>query len=220
MISHEFRSPLTTIQSSVEILELYSDKLISQDRSEHFKKIYNSINYLANLLDDVITLSHAEARKINPNFEKLEIVDYSSRIIEQLKNNFQNAVSVNFNPTIAEFNVLIDKKLYTQILSNLLSNAIKYTPEGKKVEIKISRLKEKFILEVCDNGIGIPKESQDKIFTPFIRASNAGNISGTGLGLAIVQQSVNILNGKISFKSEVNKGSIFKVVIPINNQSK
>jgi signal transduction histidine kinase len=102
------------------------------------------------------------------------------------------------------------------IFSNLLSNAAKYSPEGGKIEMTINQNQQQLIIEICDEGIGIPLEEVDKIFDSFYRTKNTGTIEGTGLGLAIVKRSVNLHGGEIKVKSELNKGTTFTVTIPSN----
>jgi len=216
MVSHEFRSPLTIIQSSAEILEKFNGKLSKEEKSKHFQKVYDSIFCLSDLLDDVIMYCRADIEAIKPKYEEIEIISHSKQAIEKIKTSFPVSSQINFHPEVKELNVFSDKKLYSQILSNLVSNALKYTPTDKAVEISISLIKGKFVLKVQDNGIGIPREALDKIFKPFARASNTANIPGTGLGLAIIKQSVNLLAGSIQLNSEINKGSTFKVFLPLN----
>ena len=102
-----------------------------------------------------------------------------------------------------------------QIVDNLLGNAIKYSPVGKPVLIKLELTDAYVILEVQDQGIGIPEGDRKHLFEPFHRATNVGTISGTGLGLAIVKQSVELHRGQILIKSEVNVGTIITVKLPL-----
>ena len=101
------------------------------------------------------------------------------------------------------------------ILSNLLSNAIKYSPKDKKISLIITKNEKHITLEVVDEGIGIPKNEHKNIFERFFRAKNSVNIQGTGLGLNIVKQNTELMGGTISFKSKLNKGTSFKVELPI-----
>ena len=216
MVSHEFRSPLTTIQSSTEILESFSDRLSREEKEKHFQTIYESISNLAGLLDDVIMFYRTDTKTIKPKFEKFDIISFLKKIIEEIKNSFSESPQINFYPKIEELNVTSDKKLFSQIISNLISNAIKYTPLYHNVDVSIARLNGNVILEVRDYGIGIPENERRKIFSPFFRALNTKGITGSGLGLAIVQKSVNALGGNISFLSDEKRGTMFTVTIPVN----
>ncbi|MBT8385805.1 MAG: HAMP domain-containing histidine kinase [Ignavibacteria bacterium] len=216
MVSHEFKSPLTTIQSSTEILESFSNRLSEEEKKKHFQSVYESISNLAGLLDDVIMFYRTDTKTIKLNYEKFEIISFSKKIIEEIKNTFSETPQINYYPKVEELNVTSDKKLFSQIFSNLFSNAIKYTPLNQNVNVSISRLNENAILEVRDYGIGIPENERRNIFNPFFRASNTKGITGSGLGLSIVQKSVNVLEGNISFLSDEKRGTMFTVKIPVN----
>ena len=215
-VSHEFKSPLTTIQTSTEILESYNDRLSSEEKEKHFQTVYESISNLSGLLDDVIMFCKADTKLIKPQYENFELINYSKKIVEEIKNTFSAAPKINFYPKTDELKISSDKKLFSQILSNLISNAIKYSPSNQNVDVSIIRTNGNAIIEVRDYGIGIPENERHKIFTPFFRAHNTKQIAGTGLGLAIVQQSVKILGGKISFLCDESRGTTFTVTIPVN----
>ena len=102
-----------------------------------------------------------------------------------------------------------------QVFENLLSNAVKYSKEGKQVGFKLTYEDKKLLAEISDKGIGIPKSEQPKLFDRFFRAKNVGIIEGSGLGLSIVKKCLEVLDGDISFESEMDKGTLFKVAIPV-----
>ena len=109
----------------------------------------------------------------------------------------------------------MDEKLLRHIFNNLLSNAIKYSPDGGTVSVKLTCEDKKVFFQVCDQGIGIPKEDQDNLFKSFSRASNVGTIAGTGLGLSIVKQCVDLHNGEIAVNSQVGIGTTFTINLPL-----
>jgi signal transduction histidine kinase len=217
-VSHDLRSPLTTIQSSTEILESFSDRLSAEEKDKHFQTVYESISNLSQLLDDVTMFCRADINAIIPKYEKIEIISCSEKIIGKIKTAFSESPQINFYPKIEELNISTDKKLFSQILSNLISNAIKYTPSNQNVDVSITRLNGEVILEIRDYGIGIPENERSKIFTPFFRAQAKKNTAGSGLELAIVRQAVKILEGKISFGSHEKRGTTFTVTIPVNGR--
>ena len=217
-VSHELRSPLTTIQSSTEILESFSDRLSVEEKEKHFRTVYESISNLSRLLDDVTMFCRADINAVKPKHEEIEIISCSEKIIGKIKSSFSELPQINFYPKIEELNVFTDKKLFTQILSNLISNAIKYTPSNESVDVSITQLNGELILEIRDYGIGIPENERGKIFTPFFRARTTKNTAGSGLGLAIVQQAVKILKGKIRFISNEKSGTMFTITIPVNGR--
>ncbi|MHB8579482.1 MAG: PAS domain-containing sensor histidine kinase [Ignavibacteriaceae bacterium] len=213
MVSHEFRTPLATVLSSTEILELYSNQISENERNDYFRKIENSIEYLSSLLNDIITINKGELNKITYNNEEFDIIDFCRKIIAEVK--LINPTSnIKFISDLECNFIKSDKKLLTQMISNLLNNAFKYNINDNEIMFKISFEKELMIMKFRDHGIGISLKDQDKLFEPFFRGSNVNNISGTGLGLAIVKKSVEILNGEIKFKSKINAGTMFIVKIP------
>ncbi len=212
--SHEFRTPLTSVLTSAELLKRYLSKWDETKRNEHFERIINSVGYLTKLLDDVLTIGRTESGKISYLPETIDVLEFVGNYIEEIKNHSAKH-QITFTLKSSETRYFLDRKLLRFILSNLLSNATKYSPEGGKVELIISSENDYLKMVVIDHGIGIPKEEIGKIFESFYRTKNAENISGTGLGLAIVKSAVDLHGGKIEVKSELGKGSTFEVRLPI-----
>lgn len=216
MISHELRTPLYTISSSAEILELYSNRIKDDEKIEQFKRIQNAIEEIMELLNDVISINKAEIGKVELKIEEINIVDYSKQVIEELSSRFDKKPKLVFSSSSNEIKINSDKKELRQIISNLVVNALKYTNEDKKVYFHVSLNKEKVIIEVKDEGIGIKDEDKENVFELFARGKNVGGIHGTGLGLAITKRSIEILGGELFFNSKENVGSVFIVKIPHN----
>lgn len=213
--SHEFRTPLTSVLSSAELIQRYMGRWDDAKKNEHLERIKNSVSYLTKLLDDVLTISRTETGKIIFNPDQIQLEEFASECIKDASNLSTNHfVSLNYLSDRVTFT--LDPKLMKFILNNLLSNAIKYSPDGGKIEVVISNPNSNLIMEVKDEGIGIPEIEVDKVFDSFYRTKNAGNIAGTGLGLAIVKRAVELHNGVISVKSKLNEGTSFTVKIPIN----
>ncbi len=110
---------------------------------------------------------------------------------------------------------MIDEKLLRQIMGNLLSNAIKYSPDRSSVYVDLDCSKEKAVIQVRDEGIGIPEEDRERLFETFFRAGNVGHTPGTGLGTAIIKQAVETHGGSVFFESEVNQGTQFTITLPL-----
>ena len=214
MVSHEFRTPLSTILSSLELLEYYEDKLTRDDKNSHYSKITKSVDYLTELLDDVITINRADSGKLEAKYGEHEIVELINQLVSDLRGSYIDVPNIIFKTEFKTLHVKIDEKLFRQIISNLVSNAIKYTPADKNVHINLFKKDNHFIFEVRDEGVGIPEESRSELFTPFYRASNIGSVPGTGLGLAITKRSVDLLKGQITFNSIENEGTTFTVKLP------
>ncbi len=217
MASHEFRTPLTTILSSAELLEHYSHKLSEEKKLNHLQRIQSSVKHMTELLNDVLLIGKVEAGKLELKPTLIHLSQFCHHLVEeiQLATSDRKIVFYTNSPRTTAY---LDEKLLRQILGNLLSNAIKYSPAGSTVKFDLSCGSGQAILHVQDEGIGIPEPEQAQIFNSFHRASNVGTISGTGLGLAIVKKSVDLHNGKITFESAVGTGTTFTVTLPLNQQ--
>ncbi|MBN1301105.1 MAG: PAS domain S-box protein [Melioribacteraceae bacterium] len=219
MVSHEFRTPLSAMLSSAEIMELLGENISSHERNEYLKKIVKSIDYMTELLNDVLTINKADAGKLYVKYENLDIVELTENILNDILLT-NDDVEISFLHPEKEMMLETDKKLYRQIVTNLVSNAIKYSPEDAPVICRIAKRNNSFILEVEDEGIGIPDKDLEDIFSPFQRASNIGNRPGTGLGLAITKRSVESLKGSIKVDSEMRRGTKFTVMLPITTNGR
>lgn len=224
MTSHEFRTPLSTILSSSELLENYRHKWEEKKQLKHFQRITKAVEHMNNLLNDVLFFGKAEAGKLDCNPDKLDLVEYSKQVIEDLdinriKNTYkqQPDITINFRTDNTTLIGLMDERTIGHILNNLLSNAIKYSNPGNTVNFTLSSHKNRAIFEIEDEGIGIPSEELSSLFDSFYRCKNVNNISGTGLGLSIVKKCVDILQGEISVESKIGVGTKFTVAIPLKN---
>lgn len=225
MASHEFRTPLTGILSSITLIGKYNSLEQEEKKQKHVRRIQSSVQNLTSILNDFLSLDKLQAGKIICHKAVFDFSKFIEELIEdtnQLKKTGQHIELIQEERAI---NFYSDPQLLKNVLLNLFSNAIKYTPENKKIEVIVRRMDNNIVIGVKDEGIGIPKDEQKHLFERFFRAKNASNIQGTGLGLNIVQQYVHLLGGKIGFESEENVGSTFEVTIPFgsineNNKSK
>ncbi len=214
MASHEFRTPLTSILSSAELIKRYGKKWSEEKFNEHADKIMNSIEYLTDLLDDVLTISRSESGKIVFNPVKIDLHIFCWDIIEELKFNVDKNHKLIFKYTAEKEFFELDPKLIRFILTNLISNAFKYSPKGTDVELLVFSTNENLEIQVKDQGIGIPEEDRAHLFEPFYRTKNVGEIEGTGLGLSIVKKAVDLHNGIIDYQTELGRGTTFHVKLP------
>ncbi|MCL6097373.1 MAG: PAS domain S-box protein, partial [Bacteroidetes bacterium] len=212
--SHEFRTPLTSVLSSAELIQRYGKKWGEEKQNEYFDKIKKSVDYLTKLLDDVLTISRTESGKILFNPDMVDLYKLCTEVIEEIKSNGNERNNFVFNYSMKKIKYSLDPKLIKFILTNLLSNAFKYSPEGCKVELSIASIKDWIRISVADEGIGIPDDDMSHLFVPFHRGTNTAEIPGTGLGLSIVKQAVDLHKGKITVQSELGKGSTFTAEIP------
>lgn len=213
MASHEFRTPLTTMMSSLSLVTKYGEQNDAQNQSKHVHKIKTSINNLTDILNDFLSVSKLEEGKIENMPEEINVNQYIPDIISEMKSiavKGQNFVHIHNGSET----VLADKKILKNVLFNLISNAIKFSPENGSIEINSQVSNYSFRISVKDNGIGISKEDQKHLFERFFRGHNATHIQGTGLGLNIVARYAELMNGSVNFESEENKGTTFTIIIP------
>lgn len=219
MASHEFRTPLSTILSSADLLEYYLQENSTEKQQEHIQRIQNACLNMTQLLNDVLVIGRAEAGKLEVQPSPINLAEFCRDLAAEMQLSAGYQHRINFEVTsdqlpMAEFMPCLDEKLLRYILNNLLSNAIKYSPSGGNVILRLYYQDNAVVLQVEDEGIGIPPEDKDHLFEPFYRGNNVENIGGTGLGLAIVKRAVDLQGGKIEFKSQISRGTIFTVALP------
>ncbi|MFY0591856.1 PAS domain-containing sensor histidine kinase [Roseivirga sp.] len=216
MASHEFRTPLTTIQSSNELIAMYLDKSsvpVDLKLSKHVTRIRTELERLNSLLKDVFTLGRLDVGKARLNKEITSITGIAKQVVLENSVPFKNR-GIDIKTEGKERQVLLDSLLISHVLSNLLNNALKYSVDKKNPELLISFEEKSLRLAITDFGIGIPKKDQAGLFESFSRASNVGDIEGTGLGLVIVKQFVEMHGGTIDYETKVNEGTTFTVILP------
>lgn len=213
--SHEFRTPLTTIYSSVQLLEKYGHKWTQEMYKSQFNRIKEYVHHMTRIMDDVLTISRTDAGKIQFQPRELNLIDFIKSIIEDIKTVITSKHKLVYTKKIKSELYLFDEKLLKQILLNLLTNAVKYSPDGGEIKFSLSEGVNYMKFVIADKGIGIPEEDQKDLFEPFHRSANVGDIQGTGLGMSIIKKSVDLHSGKITFKSKINKGTEFTIHIPL-----
>jgi signal transduction histidine kinase len=215
MVSHEFRTPLSTIMISNELLEHYSSQWSEDKKSKYFRQIQMAVKHMTHLLDDILIVGEEDAASINKfNPTLFDVVAFCSELTDEIRLSLGAEHNFVFVCIHQNQDAFLDEKLLRLILSNLLSNATKYSPLHSTVTFRLMIEPESIIFEVEDEGIGIPEADQDKLFQLFHRATNVGTVAGTGLGLAIVKRSVDLHNGQVSFASHAGVGTKFRVMLP------
>jgi PAS domain S-box-containing protein len=215
MASHEFRTPLSAIQTSAILIGRQNELGMEQKREKYVSQIKRNVKQLVVILNDFLSLSKLEEGKVTANIVTFDFVALAKTLLEEVsitKKKGKNIILLAPNMPVL---LNLDPKLVRRILMNLLSNALKYSPENTDIHIKIEKRNEFISLEVQNQGIGIPEEEQNKLFQRFFRAKNVQDIQGTGLGLHIIKQFVDLMSGTIDFKSKTNKGATFLVKLPI-----
>jgi hypothetical protein len=214
-ISHEFKTPITSILSSIELLSKYTiNHPVSEKISKHYEIIRNASKVLTQMVNDVLLIEKIDADKYEFHFQEGNIGDFVNEIIDDFQSSSGKNHKFFFETKNLPESTLIEKTLLRRILNNLISNSIKYSKENTVINVSLEYQSNKFTLTVTDKGIGIPDEDQKYLFNLFHRARNVINYEGTGLGLSIIFKSVTLLNGNIRLKSKVGKGTSFIIVFP------
>lgn len=215
MTSHEFRTPLTTILSSVELLRHYGARLSSEDKEDLFGTIDKGVQRMTRMLDRVLLIGRADAEMLEFHPQEVELQPLYKLLQKEVQAQHADArASIQMQTTPEHAVAWIDENLIRHILVNLLSNALKYSPDGGVVRF-ISNLSDDCLrIEVEDQGIGIPAADLPQLFDSFHRAQNVGNIPGTGLGLSITRQAVELHGGRIQVDSVIGQGTRFVVELP------
>lgn len=210
MASHEFRTPLTSISSSADLIAMYNDRAEPEKIKRHTERIKHSVQNLSSILGDFLSLGKLEEGRIVASIATVHLPNLVEEVREELKYQTKTGQTVIAQHT-GEPEFESDGHLLKNILINLISNAIKYSPEHSDIVINSLIERGKATIHVQDHGIGITAEEQEQLFSKFFRASNVGTEKGTGLGLFIVKNYVDILGGTISCASEAGKGSQFTI---------
>ena len=217
MFSHDFRNPLSVILSSVDLVRNYEARMTAERKLAHLNKIEGSARLLLQMLDDMLAVAKLENEYLEYVPELIDVSGLVQAIVNDFAGMYVDSHQIEYDSDLDD-DLLIDHKLFRNIVANLLSNAIKYSEAGSEVKVRLTRASDSIELEIEDSGIGIPESHMDNLFEPFARASNAQDVKGTGLGLCIVKHCVELHHGTISVESTVDVGSIFNVSIPIEMQ--
>ncbi len=218
--SHELRTPLATILSSAELLEHYSESLSAEDRLKMLHGIQGAVKRMNAMIEDVLIIGKAEAGALQFEPKPVDLRDLCHKVVEELRGGVAKQHVIQFDHPFERDNLNLDEKLLRHILTNLLSNAVKYSPVGSTVSLLLTERDGQALIEVADQGIGIPPEDQARLFESFHRASNVGNRQGTGLGLVIVKKAVELHGGTISIESKVDAGTRISVRLPLTQSAR
>ncbi|MFZ4590101.1 MAG: PAS domain S-box protein [Ignavibacteria bacterium] len=209
--SHEFRTPLSAILSSTELLEFYSSMWAEEKKKDHFQKIKTSINNMTLMLNDILSFNKAESSSINFVRTETNIDDLCADIIKDFRSRITSKYKVEYEFKADDKLFSVDSRLLKQALDNLLNNAAKYSSEGSKIKLIVSNKPKTISFEIFDEGIGIQESDKDKLFEAFYRGKNALLISGTGIGLPLVKRIAELHEGTVTFEDNKPKGTIFKL---------
>jgi PAS domain S-box-containing protein len=215
MASHEFRTPLSSVQLSASLIEKYLEKEDPKNILKHAGKIKNSVGHLTGILNDFLSLEKLEAGKTEVILQKFDLIKFSEDIIEEMQLIAKQNQHIVYQHTGTTSEAILDPALLKNAVINLVSNAIKYSGENTFIEFNSEVNDTEVCITVKDNGIGIPEEEQKNLFEPFFRAHNTGNIPGTGLGLNIVKRYVELMGGEVICQSAEHKGTTISLIFKI-----
>jgi signal transduction histidine kinase len=217
MVSHEFRTPLTSIQGVHYLLGKKAEALPSNLRDEH-KRLLGmqelALGTLKELVDQVLLLNRIEHMSTDTVPRMVALEEFVRRIVTNLNISLADErirLEVNLPH---DYTAALDEGQIRAALENLISNALKYSPEQAPVEVQVAAVGESWRVSVIDRGRGIPAADHGKLFQPFHRASNVGRVPGTGLGLTIIRRVVDFHLGTLDFASEVGVGTSFTLTFP------
>jgi PAS domain S-box-containing protein len=211
MASHEFRTPLSSIQLSTALIERYAEAFNNSNISKHINKIKSAINNLTTILDDFLHVEKAEAGKVEVSFSNFDVKLFAKEIVDEMQLLTRPGQIIVYDHFGSSTVVYLDKNLLKNCIINLISNAIKYSGEDSTITFTTNIEENRYSVTISDNGIGIPVEEHKHLFEAFFRAQNTGNIPGTGLGLNIVARYVKLMGGIIEFESAPGKGTKFSI---------
>jgi signal transduction histidine kinase len=214
VVSHDLRTPLTSIMGYVELLREGEAGEVNAQQLQYLDAVQRSSQRLLRLVSDLLFIARVQEDRVELDLSEFDLADVAEEaVVASYARASVAGVELNAaveRPTL----VRADRQRIEDLLDNLVSNAVKFTPEGGRVEVHVQTLDGAVMLDVSDTGIGIPAEDRRHLFERFFRSSNTGNVQGTGLGLAIVKAIVDAHGGSIDVNSEEGRGTTFSVVLP------
>lgn len=219
LVSHEFKTPLSGILTSVVLAGKYKLEEQQDKREKHFNTIKSKVHYLDNILNDFLSIERLESGKVNYKFNTFSLSKLVNEVVYNANVTLKSGQEIEYPHNIDNIEIRQDEKILELVLSNLLNNAIKYSPEDTLIIFKINIEEDSIKFIIRDQGMGIPEKDQKHIFERYFRAENALLNQGTGIGLNIAKVHLENLGGKIWFTSEENKGATFFVELPFIQES-
>lgn len=219
LASHQLRTPLSAIKWYSEMLMSEKQGKLTQTQLRYLREIYRSNERAINLVNDLLDVSRIQEGQIHLEYRATKVED----VVEEIMDGFDTLIKAN--EVKVDFEILggplpkieVDKEKLKRVIVNLLSNSIKYTMAKGKIKIAVEKIPNYLRVTVRDSGIGIPKDDQAKIFKKFFRSANVIKMvpDGTGLGLFIAKSLINVMGGKMSFSSDLGKGTTFYFTLPL-----
>lgn len=218
MASHEFRTPLTTVLTSASLIEKYPGLDQQDKRQKHIQRIRASVDHLNDILEEFLSVGRLEEGNIEARPVRVDL----ARLVDDVIGDMQAMLKPDqrIETELAGLGgVWLDSSLLRKVIVNLLSNAIKYSGAGSLIQVRGDWRQGALNLSVADQGVGISPADQEHLFERFFRAKNAGSVPGTGLGLHIVGRYVELMGGRVSLHSELNRGTTVSLILPYEDHT-
>ncbi len=217
-VSHEFRTPLTVIGSSTELIEMYAAATANEDIQRHVTRIQDSIQTMKVMLDDVVTLQKSQHERDIP-FAPLDVVALTQNVISNVQTAARDARAIKLEVGGTPQIISANGNKVRHIIANLITNAVKYSPQESTIHVNLTFDAQTLTFTVTNEGNPIPENELAHLFDPFYRASNAGTKQGTGLGLSIAKEAIDSHHGTVEVTSRSDSGTCFKVQLPIHHNN-
>ena len=214
--SHEFRTPLAAAVGSIELLERHATRLTEAKRGELLGRVRNSLGRLTDIMNNVLQLSRADSGRVKVTWMDVDLGRFAQDVVNEVADGDRQQHIFSFQLSGSRSTVPADTNLLHHVLSNLVGNAARYSPPGTRISVNLILDADEFTLTVADEGIGIPEAERERVFEPFVRGSNVGQIGGTGLGLNIVKRYIELMGGHIEVLP-TERGATFRVHVPCPN---
>ena len=212
--SHEFRTPLSLVQLSASLIERHAVPYENPNIDKHVDKIKIAVLNITAILNDFLSLEKLETGETQPKLSSFNLMEFAREITEETQVTLKDGQQIIFKHRGETELVRLDQNLLKNCIIILIDNAIKYSGGESSIQFYTKINETNCTIRICDNGIGIPDTDQKHLFEAFFRAHNTGKISGNGLGLSILSRYTGLMNGKVNFKSRINKGTLFTLTFP------
>jgi PAS domain S-box-containing protein len=225
IISHEFKTPLTVINSAIQAMELICRDELSVKGKDFVKKIKQNAFRQLRLVNNLLDITRANAGHIKLHKSSVDIVFFTKSIVDSVNiYALQKEIEIQYTASMKKKTIYLDEEKYERIILNLISNAIKFTPKGRSITVsvftKVIKKRNNICIKVIDTGVGIPQDKQSLIFERFgqVDSSLTRQAEGTGIGLSLVKKLVEAHEGEIHVDSEIGRGSTFTILLPIEKE--
>ncbi|WAC39387.1 PAS domain-containing sensor histidine kinase [Pedobacter sp. SL55] len=212
--SHEFRTPLSLMQLSRSLIEHHSAQYQNPNITKHLDKINDAVLNITAILNDFLSLEKLETGKVLAEASSFSLMELAQEITEEMQVVLKDGQEIIFKHRGKDQMISLDHNLLKNCIIILIDNAIKYSGNSSSIQFHTKINKNCCTVRICDNGIGIPYDDQKNLFEAFFRAHNTGKIPGNGLGLSILSRYTILMNGKVKFRSRINRGTLFTLTFP------